>query len=304
MRFLEKIKSIFNSETERKDDEPSIEEINIFKKKYSKLLKNSIELNIDKKYNGNSLSFFGGLPLVPNDFEWPYYNIDSFEDTSGEVKLRPLSFLAQFDCSGLKELDKDNLLPHVGILSFFYSVESNKWGYSPSDKGCSKVYWFEDVSSLSPATKPTDLNLNYFFPKLNINLKIKDSYPDYENLPKEYNCDKYEIFYEFLNKNEEENISKILGWSDTIQGEMREECELIDKGYFLGDTYDSIPKKVLDEVEKKGKNKWVLLFQLASIEIDDFELMFGDSGKLYFWIKKEDLLNKNFDNVWLILQCY
>ncbi|KMV74442.1 hypothetical protein FSCG_02162 [Fusobacterium vincentii 4_1_13] len=31
--------------------------------------------------------------------------------------------------------------------------------------------------------------------------------------------------------------------------------------------------------------------------------MFGDCGYIYFWIKKEDLKSKNFDNVWLILQC-
>jgi len=41
---------------------------------------------------------------------------------------------------------------------------------------------------------------------------------------------------------------------------------------------------------------------MDTVESDDYELMFGDSGHIYFWIKKEDLKNKNFDNVWLILQ--
>ena len=49
--------------------------------------------------------------------------------------------------------------------------------------------------------------------------------------------------------------------------------------------------------------QWMLLFQMGTVESDDYELMFGDCGHIYFWIKKSDLAAKNFDNVWLILQC-
>ncbi|MCD2347047.1 DUF1963 domain-containing protein [Clostridium guangxiense] len=31
--------------------------------------------------------------------------------------------------------------------------------------------------------------------------------------------------------------------------------------------------------------------------------MFGDCGEIYFYIRKADLKDKNFENVWLILQC-
>ena len=33
------------------------------------------------------------------------------------------------------------------------------------------------------------------------------------------------------------------------------------------------------------------------------EFMFGDCGHLYFWIRKQDLQNRDFDHVWMILQC-
>jgi len=46
-----------------------------------------------------------------------------------------------------------------------------------------------------------------------------------------------------------------------------------------------------------------LLFQMASIQEDDYELMFGDLGNLYFYIRKQDLKERNFDKVWLVLQC-
>lgn len=47
------------------------------------------------------------------------------------------------------------------------------------------------------------------------------------------------------------------------------------------------------------------MFQLDSVksEEEDFELMLGDCGMLYFYIRKEDLPARRFDRVWLILQC-
>ena len=44
--------------------------------------------------------------------------------------------------------------------------------------------------------------------------------------------------------------------------------------------------------------------QMSEFEFEDYALYFGDCGKIYFNIRKEDLKNRNFDNVWLILQCY
>jgi uncharacterized protein YwqG len=33
-------------------------------------------------------------------------------------------------------------------------------------------------------------------------------------------------------------------------------------------------------------------------------MMWGDAGRLYFWIRKQDLAEQSFDAVWAILQCY
>ena len=48
----------------------------------------------------------------------------------------------------------------------------------------------------------------------------------------------------------------------------------------------------------------MLLFQLDIVECGDFELMFGDCGHIYFYITKEDLAARRFDQIWLVLQCY
>ena len=101
------LKNIFNKKN------INIEEL---LKKYDYLKKSAIEININSD-NSVSKSYFGGEPLVDEQFVWPYFMTDYFED--GDFKLRPLTFLLQIDCKDLIEFDKDNLLPHSGILSFF-----------------------------------------------------------------------------------------------------------------------------------------------------------------------------------------
>ncbi len=76
---------------------------------------------------------FGGLPDVPLDFVWPYFETDAYDDDM--VKPRPLSFLAQFDCAALAELNGGGLLPLKGLLSFFYEMGSQRWGFDPADAG-------------------------------------------------------------------------------------------------------------------------------------------------------------------------
>ena len=99
------------------------------------------------------------------------------------------------------------------------------------------------------------------------------------------------------------NYTKLLGYPDIIQNSMEEECAAVTRGINMGGIGYLYLKKYHDEIKKASKD-WILLFQMDTIESDDYELMFGDCGHLYFWIKKEDLANKNFENIWLILQCY
>lgn len=48
--------------------------------------------------------------------------------------------------------------------------------------------------------------------------------------------------------------------------------------------------------------RWRLLLQVDSNE-EDCGMMWGDVGRLYFWIRKQDLENKKFDKSWFSLQC-
>lgn len=280
------------------------------KNQIENLCRNCISLEI----TGNTLSKvgetrFGGKPDVPNDFEWPYFEGKDFK---GVVKKRPLSFLAQFNCKELSVHDIDHLLPDYGLLSFFYETDTQPWGFDPKDKGCARVFWFKDTSSLHAEEFPVDMEQDFKFPSIKIQTSHQFSYPSLIDLYGIFPEEKEETFISALNEltgkdpYEEMNGSQLLGWADVIQDSMYEECDLVSQGYYIGDgiAYNKIPKDILQQSKDTSIERWSLLFQLDTVEHEGFELMFGDSGHIYFYIKKEDLSQRNFDQIWLILQCY
>ena len=256
------------------------------------LQRNSINLDISGKepYRKGG-SRFGGRPDIPEGFEWPRF-------CPGEGRSAvPLSFIAQFDCGALRQYDDDNMLPDHGVLSLFYETDSMRWGYSPSDAGCAKVFWFEDVSALSEASFPDDLPSERRYPMLHIGMQGLPSFPDPED------CYEFGLAQEGDPYSEQNTGSKLLGWPDIIQGSMALECELIARGFFLGHGWDDITEEEIAEARDHA-GRWRLLFQLDMVETEDFSLMFGDCGRIYFFLPAEDLLARRFENTWLMLQCY
>ena len=267
------------------------------------------EITISTEFNNNSeiidKSKIGGKPYLPKDFIWPYY------------QGLPLSFLAQISLEEVSLLDKDKLLPSTGMLYFFYELETQEWGYSPQNKGCAKVFYFEDSSNFELIDFPKNMEDDYKIPEFKINFKSNISLPSYEdffNLVEDKEelkditenefYDIYHSAYDELSKKylvPIEKYIKLLAYPDIIQNSMEEECAAIARGFNMGGI--GYPKKYKEEIKKASKD-WILLFQMDTVETSDYELMFGDCGHIYFWIKKEDLANKNFENIWLILQCY
>ena len=83
---------------------------------------------------------------------------------------------------------------------------------------------------------------------------------------------------------------------------MTVECELVSRGYDLGGRR-KIPEDQLREAEETSLENWRLLLQLDTIQQGKFSLDFGDYGRVYFYIRTEDLAARRFDRVWLVLQC-
>lgn len=251
-------------------------------------------------------SKFGGRPDVPADFVWPVFETQTREDD--QVKERPLAFLAQFDCAQLAPLDPEGLLPKEGLLSFFYELESQRWGYDPKDAGCARVFWFE--GPLAPAEFPAELEEDFRLPELAAQLSGATDAPDFQDacpaLEYPWTANDYRIFDQArreLGMDYPANRSQLLGWSDIIQNNMTLQCELISRGYYLGGSWEKIPLEERSALRTPSVRDWQLLFQLDTVENGDFELMFGDCGRIYFYIRREDLAQRRFDRVWLIQQC-
>jgi uncharacterized protein YwqG len=82
---------------------------------------------------------------------------------------------------------------------------------------------------------------------------------------------------------------------------MELECQLASNGINCGGP----PTGPDDEVRrlKEGAREWQLLLQVDTDEAGP-GWMWGDVGRIYFWIKRPDLASLRFDDGWLILQCY
>lgn len=274
------------------------------KKQIEKLCKNEIRMKFTNlEVKDYTTSKIGGKPYLPADFVWPTF-------TSKEDHItRPLSFFCQINLNEVKKYDKENMLPDNGMLYFFYECESFCWGFDKSDLGAARVFYFENTEGFKLLDYPTDLLNDYIIPELSIIFENRKSYPCFEEFEiyskLEPDWDDYDEILEELGVDlDEEDVNKLLGYANVIQSEMLTECERVSRGLYCGDSesYQNTPDSVNKDIEKHASD-WVLLFQLGTISKDEFEWMFGDCGLIYFYIKKDDLANKSFDNIKFVVQC-
>lgn len=275
------------------------------KNKLKKTLRNSVRLKIAGTADIEiGVTRFGGKPDLPDGFEWRRF---SGENSDGETKKRPLSFIAQFNLGEISEFDTDNLLPKKGLLSFFYDAETIKRGQDPKDSGCGVAFYFEDISKLKSADFPSDLSEELRFPPIGIKAKTEDSYQDYPDFllqrDKLLECwDDYDRAARGLKINKPDIGSKLLGWPDILRDNMTVECELVSRGYCLSEGLGSVTPRDRQEAVQSSAKEWLLLFQLDSAEVGGFGRMLGDGGRIYYYIRKEDLSVGRFDRVWTVTQ--
>ena len=250
-------------------------------------------------------SKFYGTPDLPADFDWPYYKGTDFEDVT---KNRPLAFLAQINLGEAAQYDRTGLLPKTGVLSFFYETMSMEWGFEPGHKGYARVYYFKETEQLVSTAIPAETkewSVGEQALTFADAVSLLSSFAYSRRSGKEVDWDTYnelraEFGYDAVAH--EDNPMKMLGYADEIQNEMEPECELYSRG-IDGDVQEELSEEEEAELVRNAADRWVLLFQMGTVEDDETELMYGDCGLIYFWIRKEDLAARNFDNVRLILQC-
>ncbi|PZO37748.1 MAG: DUF1963 domain-containing protein [Pseudanabaena frigida] len=252
---------------------------------------------VDSQESAIGASRIGGLPDVPADFQWVLW------------QNRPLSFLAQIDCADLQGFDSAKYLPNSGMLYFFYDEIEQPWGFDPSDRGSSAIIYHPSTENLIPSSLPegADIDSGWLFTSYALKFREVLSLPSYDSLAFEQMSIPQDRIDDYVNLIEDmkeliaanEPMHQMLGHSSNIQGDMQLECQLTSHGIHCDDAsgYNS----PIAKDQAAGASDWLLLLQLDSD--DDVEMMWGDVGMLYFWIRKSSLQSKRFDEAWTILQC-
>jgi uncharacterized protein YwqG len=251
-------------------------------------------------------SRIGGSPDVLPGFAWPRWvpakkRNDKFGQPWCPDKPTPLGFIAQIDLSAVPQVN--DLLPSSGWLCFFYDRYSEAWGFDPADRGCCSVVYFNgDRSSLYRAEPPTDLDPEHIAHSCVVEAWPELTLPD--DLRKiEYGTSVYEAYRalrEELIKPGGLVYHRLMGHPQLIQNPMELECQLASNGIYCGGAsrFQEAEAKALEP----GAADWRLLLQIDTDE-DGPGWMWGDVGRIYFWIKQQDLATRCFDHVWLIFQC-
>lgn len=261
-----------------------------------RLAKPSIRLHstsIDEEDAPLGSSRIGGSADLQQSDRWP--------DADGV----PLSFVAQINFAETKGFDPLGQLPNKGIALFFYDATNQPWGFSPEDRGSWKIIYYERRTSLSRVQAPDELNeLARTYPRA-LSFASETTLPPLRSLSVDrLGLNDAEIAaYSSLTRHDSRKSGPdhhLLGHPAAIQNDMQLQCQLVTHGLYCGDPYDcESPQRASLE---SGSGEWQLLLQIDSDEWASME--WGDGGRIYFWIRNDDLRRRRFDDIWVILQCY
>lgn len=236
----------------------------------------------------------GGRPNLPPNMEWPTW------------REQPLAFVGQLDLSSLPKI-QGVPLPAQGALSFFYEGGESAWGFDPDDKGSAVVLHIpQSLTELPRRNLPDDLDDHLHFKGVRLSPEpLEETVPGLEDgileqfamTPDEREA--YFHFYEQWSDVKPSIIHRVGGYPDCVQGDPKLEAQLVSHGLYCGDT--SGYKTGKERGLKPGAAEWELLLQVDSEEKS--EMMWGDVGRIYFLIRRQDLQELRFDKTWVVFQC-
>lgn len=225
-------------------------------------------------------SRFGGLPDLAALQVWPEHN--------GSL----LPFVAQINLFEIAPYDTRHLLPGEGMLSFFFDVDAffDSW---PRQQSTWCVLYGSQVGAAfqqAPLLEREAKRKQYCPSPVTFSAEI--TLPDYSQydatsiprlgLSRPLTREEEEAYYEVqaqLTGTEDARshvpLHRLLGHPDDVQWDM----------------HGDLPGSPTD---------WQLLLQIDSDGVPNTE--WGDTGRIYYWIRTQDLLRRDFSQVTLLLQ--
>ena len=240
-----------------------------------------------------AVSKLGGNPDLPAGESWP--------ERSG----KPLAFIGQFRMRDMAPYDSEKVLPDDGMMWFFYDAEDQPWGDFADRGGWKTIYRNVSGSAVKPTEPPSNLPEACRFAPCLAQFSTEATLPGSES---------FRVQVLNLDDDEAEAYTELLGWlgggdvgrhrllghPDTIQGEMEDQCERESRSpYYLYFKEDQKTARLAELAERS--RAWRLLCQIDSDGNTGME--WGDTGRLYYWVRGDALRERNLDDVWLVLQC-
>lgn len=253
-------------------------------------------------------SRLGGLPDLPTGVAWP------------ERNGSPLDFIAQIDLRDLAGLLPE--FPQSGWLLFFFDADDLNVGFDPASKDGWSVFWLEcekellGRAELPPRLPPKRnwLGRLLFGPgkprpaydacclRFEEKFRLRDEDDEIDRV--DITGDDRELAFERLMEAtaqwEDGVCHRLGGYPDTIQGPMRLDCQLAANG--LNIEYPENYKDPRVKELEPGKSDWELLLQIDSDKNPGW--MWGDGGRIYVWIRRQDLAARDFAKAWCMTQCF
>jgi uncharacterized protein YwqG len=236
---------------------------------------------------------FGGRPDMPLHAGFPEYD------------GRLLAFVAQVRLEDLAGSAVAASLPREGLLSFWYEGRGRSWGFRPQDRGSARVLFFGPDVGLAPSYKPFGL------PPLRacaatvsseLTLPAVGASPSlaFEGLA--LPAEDWPAYFELLRRlgHDEQGVHRMGGHPNQIQGDMQLECQLVSNGLYCGDRSGYTDPRA--DGLRAGMDDWQLLLQVDSD--NRLGVMWGDAGRIYFWVRAAESNASRFDDAWVVLQCY
>jgi uncharacterized protein YwqG len=233
-------------------------------------------------------SRIGGEPDLPADFPWPRY------------EGLALSFIAQLDLADFVVFADVLPLPSSGSLFFFYDSDQRAGGYDPKHRGSALVAYIPDSVPLVRTRVPDDVAQLGRFSLGAVHASLDRTIGEFDPplSPEELEALNQFIIADLTVSSAPSH--QLGGNPEAIQGPMEAECSLASNGIYCGSAFLPGAEEVIRELERRA-SEWRLLLQVDTD--DDLGMMWGDCGRLYYWIREEDLLQRAFERAWLILQC-
>jgi uncharacterized protein YwqG len=235
-------------------------------------------------------SKLGGMPDLPAGASWPAF------------KGAPMEFVAQIQLTDAHAFDTAGLLPAQGLLSFFYDSSQQTFGSDPNDRAGFRVAYFEQPeTALQRVDLPPSLPSEGRARVCSISMHDEVTLPLQPNLEiaslpwSDTDQQRYDDALQQLAGAEKHPIHRLLGHPDTIQDDMRLECQLAASG--VADP-NAAPARVAQLTP--GANDWILLLQVDSDQ--SIGMQWANAGMLYFWIRRDDLAQRRFEDAWVVLQ--